>query len=222
MTVKSRNRHGAMPDAGALSKRGVGMPSDQPGGVVDATKVICWSRVVARCSPALRWRPHRPWVPRYTRRSLRSERRRRQPVLWSRSGFVLRRQVGRHRQHARVKAAQAAVSYANNYLGGLGGHKTTLNVCNPPDTVGRDRLCHRHGAGRGLPIVITPVSGQSERSTRASRTPESTTAVRIARPGRDLRSARQCLRSYQRYIGTRSPVRPGSLRMLGSRRRGSW
>ncbi len=60
-----------------------------------------------------------------------------------------------------IKAAQAAVSYANNYLGGLAGHKITLNVCETKQTPSGATDCATNMVQAKVPIVITPVSGQS-------------------------------------------------------------
>jgi branched-chain amino acid transport system substrate-binding protein len=60
-----------------------------------------------------------------------------------------------------IKAAQAAVSYANNYLGGLGGHKLALNVCETKQTPSGATDCATNMVQAKVPIVITPVSGQS-------------------------------------------------------------
>ena len=60
-----------------------------------------------------------------------------------------------------IKAAQAAVSYANNYLGGLAGHKLALNVCETHQTPSGATDCATNMVQAKVPIVITPVSGQS-------------------------------------------------------------
>ena len=60
-----------------------------------------------------------------------------------------------------IKAAQAAVSYANNYLGGLAGHKIALNVCETKQTPSGATDCATNMVQAKVPIVITPVSGQS-------------------------------------------------------------
>jgi branched-chain amino acid transport system substrate-binding protein len=60
-----------------------------------------------------------------------------------------------------IKAAQAAVSYANNYLGGLAGHKLALNVCETKQTPSGATDCATNMAQAKVPIVLTPVSGQS-------------------------------------------------------------
>src|SRR5437868_377150 len=60
-----------------------------------------------------------------------------------------------------IKAAQAAVSYANNYLGGLAGHKLALNVCETKQTPSGATDCATNMVQAKVPIVITPVSGQS-------------------------------------------------------------
>lgn len=60
-----------------------------------------------------------------------------------------------------IKAAQAAVNYANNYLGGLAGHKLALNVCETKQTPSGATDCATNMVQAKVPIVITPVSGQS-------------------------------------------------------------
>jgi branched-chain amino acid transport system substrate-binding protein len=60
-----------------------------------------------------------------------------------------------------IKAAQAAVSYANNYLGGLAGHKITLNVCETKQTPSGATDCATNMVQAKVPVVVTPVSGQS-------------------------------------------------------------
>jgi branched-chain amino acid transport system substrate-binding protein len=60
-----------------------------------------------------------------------------------------------------IKAAQAAVSYVNNYLGGLAGHKVALNVCETKQTPSGATDCATNMVQAKVPIVITPVSGQS-------------------------------------------------------------
>jgi branched-chain amino acid transport system substrate-binding protein len=60
-----------------------------------------------------------------------------------------------------IKAAQAAVSYANAYLGGLAGHKIALNVCETKQTPSGATDCATNMVQAKVPIVITPVSGQS-------------------------------------------------------------
>jgi branched-chain amino acid transport system substrate-binding protein len=60
-----------------------------------------------------------------------------------------------------IKAAQAAVSYANDYLGGLGGHKLALNVCETKQTPSGATDCATNMVQAKVPVVITPVSGQS-------------------------------------------------------------
>ena len=60
-----------------------------------------------------------------------------------------------------IKAAQAAVSYANNYLGGLAGHKIALNVCQTGQTPSGATDCATNMVQAKVPVVVTPVSGQS-------------------------------------------------------------
>src|SRR3954451_15201849 len=60
-----------------------------------------------------------------------------------------------------IKAAQAAVSYTNDYLGGLAGHKIALNVCETKQTPSGATDCATNMVQAKVPIVITPVSGQS-------------------------------------------------------------
>jgi branched-chain amino acid transport system substrate-binding protein len=60
-----------------------------------------------------------------------------------------------------IKAAQAAVSYANNYLGGLAGHKIALNVCETKQTPSGATDCATNMVQAKVPVVVTPVSGQS-------------------------------------------------------------
>jgi branched-chain amino acid transport system substrate-binding protein len=60
-----------------------------------------------------------------------------------------------------IKAAQAAVSYANDYLGGLAGHKIALNVCETKQTPSGATDCATNMVQAKVPVVVTPVSGQS-------------------------------------------------------------
>jgi branched-chain amino acid transport system substrate-binding protein len=60
-----------------------------------------------------------------------------------------------------IKAAQAAVKYANAYLGGLAGHKIALNVCETHQTPSGATDCGTNMVQANVPVVITPVSGQS-------------------------------------------------------------
>jgi branched-chain amino acid transport system substrate-binding protein len=60
-----------------------------------------------------------------------------------------------------IKAAQAAVSYANDYLGGLAGHKLALNVCETKQTPSGATDCATNMVQAKVPVVVTPVSGQS-------------------------------------------------------------
>ncbi|HZP29109.1 MAG TPA: ABC transporter substrate-binding protein [Acidimicrobiia bacterium] len=60
-----------------------------------------------------------------------------------------------------IKGAQAAVKYANDYLGGLAGHKIALNVCETKQTPAGATDCATNMVQAKVPIVITPVSGQS-------------------------------------------------------------
>ena len=60
-----------------------------------------------------------------------------------------------------LKAAQAAVSYANNYLGGLAGAQDTLNVCQTQQTPSGATDCATNMVQAKVPVVVTPVSGQS-------------------------------------------------------------
>ena len=99
-----------------------------------------------------------------------------------------------------IKAAQAAVKYANDYLGGLAGHKLALNVCETHQTPSGATDCATNMVQAKVPIVITPVSGQSGtiyHGIKASgiRLP----AVRIARPGRARWFARERLRPHERH-----------------------
>ena len=89
-----------------------------------------------------------------------------------------------------IKAAQAAVSYANNYLGGLAGHKIALNVCETQQTPSGATDCATNMVQAKVPIVITPVSGQSGtiyQGIKAAGHP--LPAVRVARSGRARRPA---------------------------------
>ena len=60
-----------------------------------------------------------------------------------------------------IKAAQAAVKYANAYLGGLAGHKIALNVCETHQTPSGATDCGTNMVQANVPVVLTPVSGQS-------------------------------------------------------------
>ena len=60
-----------------------------------------------------------------------------------------------------IKAAQAAVSYANNYLGGLAGHKLALNVCETHQTPSGATDCATNMVQAKVPIVLAGVSGQA-------------------------------------------------------------
>ena len=97
-----------------------------------------------------------------------------------------------------IKAAQAAVSYANDYLGGLAGHKLALNVCETKQTPSGATDCATNMVQAKVPIVITPVSGQSGTiydGIKAAGIPY--LQYGSTRPGRDHRTARQCLRPHE-------------------------
>ena len=59
---------------------------------------------------------------------------------------------------AELKAAQAAVKYVNNYLGGMGGHPITLNVCETKDTPAGAANCVTKMATAKVPVVISGVT----------------------------------------------------------------
>ncbi len=62
---------------------------------------------------------------------------------------------------ADIDGAQAAVSYANNYLGGLAGHKIALNVCETKQTPSGATDCATNMVQAKVPIVLSGVSGQA-------------------------------------------------------------
>ena len=62
---------------------------------------------------------------------------------------------------ADINGAQAAVSYANNYLGGLAGHKIALNVCETHQTPSGATDCATNMVQAKVPIVLSGVSGQA-------------------------------------------------------------
>ena len=62
---------------------------------------------------------------------------------------------------ADINGAQAAVSYANNYLGGLAGHKIALNVCETHQTPSGATDCATNMVQAKVPIVLAGVSGQA-------------------------------------------------------------
>jgi branched-chain amino acid transport system substrate-binding protein len=62
---------------------------------------------------------------------------------------------------ADIDGAQAAVSYANNYLGGLAGHKIALNVCETHQTPSGATDCATNMVQAKVPIVLAGVSGQA-------------------------------------------------------------
>jgi branched-chain amino acid transport system substrate-binding protein len=53
------------------------------------------------------------------------------------------------------------VSYANNYLGGLAGHKLALNVCETHQTPSGATDCATNMVQAKVPIVLSGVSGQA-------------------------------------------------------------
>jgi branched-chain amino acid transport system substrate-binding protein len=59
-----------------------------------------------------------------------------------------------------IKAVQAAAKYANDYLGGLAGHKIAVDVCETHQTPSGATDCATNMVQANVPIVITPVSGQ--------------------------------------------------------------
>ncbi len=59
-----------------------------------------------------------------------------------------------------VEAAQAAVSYANNYLGGIGGKPIKLKVCTDKGTPSGATDCATQMVDAKVPAVIVSVSGQ--------------------------------------------------------------
>jgi branched-chain amino acid transport system substrate-binding protein len=60
-----------------------------------------------------------------------------------------------------IKAVQAAAKYANDYLGGLAGHKINVKVCETHQTPSGATDCATEMVQANVPVVITPVSGQS-------------------------------------------------------------
>jgi branched-chain amino acid transport system substrate-binding protein len=60
-----------------------------------------------------------------------------------------------------IKAVQAAAKYANDYLGGLAGHKINVKVCETHQTPSGATDCATNMVQANVPVVITPVSGQS-------------------------------------------------------------
>ena len=121
-----------------------------------------------------------------------------------------------------IKAAQAAVSYANNYLGGLAGHKLALDVCETKQTPSGATDCATNMVQAKVPVVITPVSGQSGTiydGIKAAGIPYlqygSLDQGVLAGPPANVFV-------LTNGIGSRSRARRGSPPMRGSRRPGSW
>ncbi|MCU1343798.1 MAG: putative branched-chain amino acid transport system, partial [Acidimicrobiia bacterium] len=61
-----------------------------------------------------------------------------------------------------VPAAQAAVKYANDYLGGIGGHKIELDVCDDKQTPSGTSDCDNQLIADKVPVVLNNTSGSSD------------------------------------------------------------
>lgn len=63
---------------------------------------------------------------------------------------------------AELPAAQAAVAYANEYLGGLGGRPIELVTCETKQTPAGAQDCVAQFASDGVPVILSGISGQGD------------------------------------------------------------
>ncbi|MCU1344224.1 MAG: putative branched-chain amino acid transport system [Acidimicrobiia bacterium] len=61
-----------------------------------------------------------------------------------------------------VPAAQAAAKYANDYLGGIGGHPIVLDVCDDKQTPSGTTDCDNQMIADKVPIVLNNVTGNGD------------------------------------------------------------
>ena len=75
-------------------------------------------------------------------------------------GFISDGQSQAVDNSSEIPAAQAAVSYINNYLGGIGGHVLQLKVCTDNQTPSGATDCDNQMISAHVPAVLYDVSGQ--------------------------------------------------------------
>src|ERR1700681_2724229 len=76
-------------------------------------------------------------------------------------GFVTDGKTANIDNSSEVPAAQAAVKYVNQYLGGVNGHPITLDVCDTQQTPSGGTDCGNQMVSDGVPVVLESVSGQA-------------------------------------------------------------
>jgi branched-chain amino acid transport system substrate-binding protein len=76
-------------------------------------------------------------------------------------GFVTDGKTANIDNSSEVPAAQAAVKYVNQYLGGINGHPITLDICDTQQTPSGGTDCGNQMVSDGVPVVLESVSGQA-------------------------------------------------------------
>jgi len=75
-------------------------------------------------------------------------------------GFITDGKTASIDNSSEVPAAQAAVKYVNQYLGGINGHPITLDVCDDQQTPSGATDCGNQMVSDGVAAVLNSVSGQ--------------------------------------------------------------
>jgi branched-chain amino acid transport system substrate-binding protein len=79
-----------------------------------------------------------------------------------RVGFITNGQNGSIDNLSEIPAAQAAVKYVNNYLGGAGGHVLSLDICNNMGTPSGATNCANQLIAAKVPVVLNNVDAENQ------------------------------------------------------------